>query len=259
MTRQRLATRGPAPRARPGRPSTASSTPLGMSRCRPGPSPSWAPGRRGSRPTPSARRRPRAGPGSTSQPASRCTGGSPLCDQRPLGPRTPAHRLAAAPTTRRSSPGSPGSSATGRRRAPGRRTPTPRSRRRPGAHCGVRHPLGLPAVGEVADRAALLGDRGAVVADPPVVDDVGQHVEGAGHEGARGRRLVLVADALGPGQAGGVPEGAGEDLVPREDVAEDLGPVRDPQPRARGRAGASSRAARAGRVVEAPPSARSNR
>ena len=42
-----------------------------------------------------------------------------------------------------------------------------------------------------------------------MVDDVGQHVEGAGQEGAGGGRLVLVADALGPGEAGARPRRSG--------------------------------------------------
>ena len=62
-----------------------------------------------------------------------------------------------------------------------------------------------------------------------MVDDLRQHVERAGEERAGGRRLVLVAHALGPGQPGGVPEGPAEHLVPREHVAEDLGPVLDPR------------------------------
>ncbi len=56
-----------------------------------------------------------------------------------------------------------------------------------------------------------------------------QHVEPAGEERAGGRRLVLVAHALGPGQPCRVPEGPAEHLVPREHVAEDLGPVLDPR------------------------------
>ena len=41
------------------------------------------------------------------------------------------------------------------------------------------------------------------------------------------RRLVLVADPLRPGQPGAVPEVAAEELVPREDVAEELRQVVD--------------------------------
>ena len=85
------------------------------------------------------------------------------------------------------------------------------------------HPLGPPAVAQVGRRRALLGDRGAVLADPPVVDHLRHDVERAGEEGPGGRRLVLVPHALGPLEPLRAPERRAEQLVPREHVAEDLG------------------------------------
>ena len=95
---------------------------------------------------------------------------------------------------------------------------------------GERHLLGDQPVAQVAHRRALLGDRRAVGSDPPVVDDVGDHVEAAGEVGLGGRRLVLVAHPLRPGQPGLVPERPAEELVPGEHVAEDLGVLQGPCP-----------------------------
>ena len=59
--------------------------------------------------------------------------------------------------------------------------------------------------------------------DPPVVDHVRDDREPPRADvGPGGGRLVLVTDPLGPGQARLVPEGAAEQLVPREHVTEDL-------------------------------------
>ena len=61
-----------------------------------------------------------------------------------------------------------------------------------------------------------------------MVDDVGHHAEAPrGEVGPRGGRLVLVAHAHRPRQVRAVPELPAEQLVPREDVAEDLGVLVD--------------------------------
>ncbi len=90
-------------------------------------------------------------------------------------------------------------------------------------HRGQGHPLRGPPVGQVRHRRALLGDRRPLGADPPVVDDLGGDRDPARpEERLRRGRLVLVADALGPGEPLLLPEVAPEQLVAREHVTEQV-------------------------------------
>ena len=83
---------------------------------------------------------------------------------------------------------------------------------------------GLVVSLEVAGRPRALGDRGAVVADPPRHRDVGEHVEGACLcECRRADLLVLVQPALGEAQPGPVPERPAVGLAPRDRVDHRVG------------------------------------
>ncbi len=189
---------------------------------RPGGRPRGAPVRPGSgtsarRDSASARRSR-----STSQPTRRCTGGRPLC----TSDRSPHRSWTPSTSSRHHSSDASGDLDEVAVQVAGQHA-VDEVRRRAGVvvllHGVERHPLGPPPVAQVGHRRALLGDRRAVLADPPVVDDVGDHVEGAGEVGAGGRRLVLVPHALGPLQPLLAPERRAEQLVPREHVAQDLG------------------------------------
>ena len=121
-----------------------------------------------------------------------------------------------------------GSSATGRRPAPGRRRPP----RPPAEPCARTEASAIRLVSQRSARSCTDEARVWVIEpspDPPAVDDLVEHVEAALEEGPRGGRLVLVAHALGPLQARRVPPGPAEHLVPGEDVPEDLGSLLDPR------------------------------
>ncbi len=93
---------------------------------------------------------------------------------------------------------------------------------------------GQQPVVQVVLARLLLGDRGAVAARPPAVDDVGQDVEGGrGQVGAGDRHLVLVAHPDRELQARRLDELAAEHLGAREDVGQRLGHVGERDSRAR--------------------------
>nr|WP_284293739.1 hypothetical protein [Luteimicrobium album] len=83
-----------------------------------------------------------------------------------------------------------------------------------------------PTPGQVLDRRLLLRDRGRVVTDTPVVDDLREDVELAAQV-RLGRRDLVFVDAGRVLLDDAEEELTAEELVPGEDVLEDLDVVRD--------------------------------
>ena len=90
------------------------------------------------------------------------------------------------------------------------------------------HLLGEHPVGEILVTTPRLSGRRQVDARVPLVDDVGQDVEGGGNEERLGAEdLILVADVNGEREPLVPPEVDPEDLVAGEDVGDHQGDVVD--------------------------------